>query len=150
MIEFLNETVLWWHWVVMGIILLTIEMSLGTFFILGLGIASILVGIIDSFMGTSFETELFIWMLLSVLFIVAWFKWFKEKSITKSGQSNYGLDTLGIVKEDIKPHSRGKVTFDTPVLGNSSWHATAKVDLGKGTRIKIVEIKGQLIEVEPN
>ncbi len=149
MIEFLNETVLWWHWVVMGIILLTIEMTLGTFFLLGLGIASILVGIIDSFISTSFKTELFIWMLFSVLSIAAWFKWFREKLVTKSGQSNYGLDTLGTVKEDIKTHSRGKVTFDAPVLGNSSWHATAKVDIAKDTRIRIVEVKGQLIEVEP-
>lgn len=149
MIEFLNETVLWWHWIVIGIILLILEMNTGTFFMLGLGVAAILVGIIDNLMGTSFKTELFIWMLLSVLSIAAWFKWFREKPITDSGQSNYRLDTLGTVKEDIQPHSRGKVTFDTPVLGNTSWHAISKVDIDKGTRVKIVEINGQLIEVEP-
>jgi len=149
MIEFLNETVLWWHWIVIGIILLILEMNTGTFFMLGFGVAAILVGIIDNLMGTSFKTELFIWMVLSVLSIAAWFKWFREKPITDSGQSNYRLDTLGTVKEDIQPHSRGKVTFDTPVLGNTSWHAISKVDIDKGTRVKIVEINGQLIEVEP-
>ena len=149
MIAFLNETVLWWHWVVLGIILLIVEMNTGTFFILGLGTAAITVGIIDTLIGTSFTTELFIWMVLSVLSIAAWFKWFREKPITDSGQSNYRLDTLGTVKEDIQPHSRGKVTFDTPVLGNTSWHAISKVDIDKGTRVKIVEINGQLIEVEP-
>ncbi len=149
MIEFLNETVLWWHWIVLGIILLILEMNMGTFFMLGLGVAAILVGIIDYLMGTSFKTELFIWMVLSVLFIAAWFKWFRAKPITDSGQSNYRLDTLGTVMEEIQPHSRGKVTFDTPVLGNTSWHATAKVDIDKNTRVKIVEINGQLIQVEP-
>ena len=149
MIEFLNETVLWWHWIVLGIILLILEMNMGTFFILGLGVAAILVGIIDYLMGTSFKTELFIWMVLSVLSIAAWFKWFREKPITDSGQSNYRLDTLGIVMESIQPYSRGKVTFDSPVLGNTSWHATAKVDIDEGTRVKIVEINGQLIQVEP-
>ena len=149
MIEFLNETVLWWHWIVLGVILLILEMNMGTFFMLGLGVAAILVGIIDNLIGTSFKTELFIWMVLSILSIVAWFKWFRAKPITDSGQSNYRLDTLGTVQEDIQPHSRGKVTFDTPVLGNTSSHATAKVDIDKNTRVKIVEINGQLIQVEP-
>ena len=149
MIAFLNETVLWWHWIVFGILLLILEMSTGTFFILGLGVAAIVVGILDTLLGTSFTVELSIWILLSVLAIAAWFKWFREPPATDSGQSNYRLNTLGTVLEDIHPHARGKVIFDTPVLGNTLWHATSKVNLDKDTRIKIVEVNGQLIEVEP-
>jgi len=149
LIEFLNETVLWWHWIVFGIVLLIVEMSTGTFFMLGLGVAAILVGIIDTLLGTSFTVELSIWIVLSILAIAVWFKWFRELPVTDSGQSNYRLDTLGTVLEEIHPHARGKVTFDTPVLGNTSWHATSKVDLLKNTRVKIVEVNGQLIEVKP-
>ena len=149
MIEFLNETILWWHWIVLGVALLIWDMSMGTFFILGLGVAAIIVGVLDIFLDLSFTVELAIWMILSVLVIAAWFKWFREEPVTESGQSNYRLDTLGVVMEDIQPHSRGKVTFDTPVLGNTSWHAISKVNIDKGTRVKIVQINGQLIEVEP-
>lgn len=149
MIAILNESVLWWHWIVFGIVLLILEMSTGTFFMLGLGIAAIIVGIIDTLLDTSFTVELSIWMVFSILAIAAWFKWFREPPLTDSGQSNYRLDTLGIVREDIQPHSRGKVTFDTPVLGNTSWHAISKVDIDKNTRVQIVQINGQLIEVEP-
>ncbi|GIT99137.1 NfeD family protein [Sulfurovum sp. TSL1] len=149
MIEFLNETVLWWHWIVFGVALLIWDMSMGTFFVLGLGIAAIIVGILDTFLDTSFTMELTIWMILSIVVIAVWFKWFREEPVTESGQSNYRLDTLGVVMEDIQPHSRGKVTFDTPVLGNTSWHAISKVDIDQGTRVKIVQISGQLIEVEP-
>jgi len=149
LIHFLNETILWWHWIVFGIALLILDMSLGTFFILGLGVAAITVGVIDVFMETTFTVELSIWMILSILAIASWFRWFRENPITDSGQSNYRLDTLGTVIEDIQPHSRGKVTFDTPVLGNTSWHATSKVDIDKDTRVKIVQINGQLIEVAP-
>jgi membrane protein implicated in regulation of membrane protease activity len=148
-ITLLNETVLWWHWIVFGILLLIVEMSTGTFFMLGLGVAAIVVGTIDALVNTSFTVELTIWMILSVLAIMAWFRWFRENPVTDSGQSNYRLDTLGIVVEEIQPHSRGKVTFDTPVLGNTSWHATSKVDIDKNTRVRIVEINGQLIQVEP-
>ncbi len=149
MIILLNETILWWHWIVFGIALLIVEMSTGTFFILGLGVSAILVGIIDAVLDISFTLELSIWMAFSVLAIMAWFKWFREPPLTDSGQSNYRLDTLGIVMEDIQPHSRGKVTFDTPVLGNTSWHATAKTNIEKDTRVEIVQINGQLIEVKP-
>ncbi|SFV51408.1 Putative activity regulator of membrane protease YbbK [hydrothermal vent metagenome] len=148
MITLLNETVLWWHWVVLGIILLIFEMSSGTFIMLGLGIAAISVGILDSMIHTSFTTELTIWMILSVLSIAAWFKWFKEPTVSHTGQSNYRLDTLGTVTEEIHPHDRGKVIFDTPVLGNTVWHATAKKSISKDTRVKIVEVNGQLIEVQ--
>ena len=149
MIAFLNASMLWWHWIILGIILLIIEMNLGTFFILGLGVAAIVVGIIDMLFHTTFNTELFIWIVLSLLSIGAWFKWFREPAQTDSGQSNYRLDTLGVVLEAIEPHSRGKVKFDSPVLGNTTWHATSKVDISKDTRVKIVQINGQLIEVEP-
>jgi hypothetical protein len=124
-------------------------MNMGTFFILGLGIAAIVVGVLDIFLDLSFTMELTIWMILSVLAIAARFKWFREEPVTDSGQSNYRLDTLGVVMEDIQPHSRGKVKFDTPVLGNTHWHAISKIDIHKGTRVKIVQINGQLIEVEP-
>lgn len=148
MIAFLNETVLWWHWVVLGIVLLIVEMTIGTFFILGLAVAAILVGVIDVLFITSFNTELFVWIVLSLLAIGAWFKWVKQPHHTHSGQSNYRLDTLGTVEVDIAPHNRGKVKFDAPVLGNTVWHATATTEIAKGSRVKIVQVNGQLIEVE--
>jgi len=149
MLTLLNESLLWWHWIVFGIVLLIVEMSTGTFFMLGLGVGAIIVGGLDAWLRLSFTLELTIWMVLSSVAIGLWFKYLKQKPITNSGQSNYRLDTLGVVIEDIQPHSRGKVTFDTPVLGNTTWHATAKVDIDKETRIQIVQINGQLIEVTP-
>ena len=149
MITFLNETVLWWHWIILGIVLLIAEITAGTFFMLGLGIAAIITGCIDLLFETSFTAELFIWITLCLISIAAWFTWVKEKTITQSGQSNYRLDTLGTVTQEIKPHRRGTVLFDAPVLGNTTWHATAKINIAKETRVKIVEINGQLIEVTP-
>lgn len=149
MIEFLNETILWWHWIILGIVLLILEMTTGTFFMLGLGVSAIIVGVIDSFIDISFTMELTLWILFSILSIWAWFKWIKGDIVSYSGQSNYRLDTLGTVMEEIKPHARGKVKFDNPVLGNTIWHSTAKIDIDKDTRVQIVQISGQLIEVTP-
>ncbi|RUM76522.1 MAG: NfeD family protein [Sulfurovum sp.] len=149
MIELVNQSVLWWHWIVFGIVLLILEMMTGTFFMLGLGLSAVIVGIIAYFTPLSFSTELILWIVLSILAILAWVKWIKDKSVSNSGQSNYTLDTLGTVSEKIQPNHRGKVIFDAPVLGNTSWHASAKVPIEKETRIEIVQINGQLIEVKP-
>ena len=148
MLELLNENVLWWHWIIIGLALLAAEMITGTFVLLGLGIAAILVGGIGLLTDISFNTELLLWLIFSVVALGIWFKWFRAKPVSRSGQSNYRLDTLGTVREAITPHQRGKVTFDVPVLGNTTWHTTARTAIPKGARVKIVRVNGQLIEVE--
>lgn len=148
MIALLNE-ITWWHWIVFGVILIVIEMSTGTFFMLTLGISAILVGILDTLFNLSIRAEILLWLVFSILSILVWMKWLKEKTVSNSGQSDYRLETLGTVTQEIHPHGRGKVTFDGPVLGNTQWHATAKTDIAPGTRVRIVEVNGQLIEVAP-
>lgn len=147
MITILNETIVWWHWIVIGFILLILEMNTGTFVMLGLGVAAIIVGILDITMQTTFTTELVIWIVLSIVSIWSWKKWMKTPHVSNTGQSDHSLDTLGTVIQEIHPHQRGKVTFDSPVLGNTSWHATSTEEIAEGSRIKIVEINGQLIAV---
>ena len=147
MLEVLSTNLLWWHWIALGIILLTMEMFTGTFIMLGLGLAAIIVGMIDALYPLSIEVALSIWMLLSLLAIAIWFKYMKDNSIETSGQSNYSLETLGTIKTAITQNGRGEVRFDKPVLGNTLWKATAKEDLHENTRVKIIEVKGQLIEV---
>jgi len=148
MIEYLNNMVTYWHWIAFGFILIILEMSMGTFIILWLGLAAVLVGFIDMILDTTFTMELILWMVFSILTTIVWFKWLKGSVRTLSGQSNYRLDTLGTVTKEIHPHGRGKVRFDQPVLGGSIWHATSKSNIEEGSKIRIVEINGQLIEVE--
>jgi membrane protein implicated in regulation of membrane protease activity len=44
MINFLNE-ILWWHWIVLGILLIILELAIGAY--LGLGTAAIVVGVLN-------------------------------------------------------------------------------------------------------
>ena len=150
MVEFLNQYVVWWHWVVLGLVFIITEMATGTFISLGLGVAAIIVGLVDLLAGMGVVYQLLLWIILSVAIIAALFKWFKSQpTVSETGQSSYRFDTLGTVTQEIHPHHRGKVAFDTPVLGNTVWHATSDYDLPEGSRIKIVEVNGQLIEVAP-
>ena len=148
MFEMLNEIVLWWHWIVFGLVLLLIELMSGTFFVLTFAVAAVLVGIISFLMLISFNSELLLWIVLSFIGVSIWFKWLRDKKNPKSGQSNYRFDTKGVVIKEILPNKRGEVVFDIPVLGNTTWVATSDEDLGEGSRVKIVEVNGQLIKVK--
>ncbi len=148
MMEFLSTNLLWWHWVVFGLILATIEIFMPLFIVLWFGLAAIIVGIIDFAFATSFATELFLWIILSILFLALWLILFKDKTVSKSGQSDFRLGTKGIVIQKIKPHSKGKVRFNTPVLGSSEWFAIADEEIAEGVSINIVDVNGQLLKVK--
>ena len=148
MIEFLTQNILWWHWIILGFILIILEINTGTFLLLGLGFASLVVGILTTFLDLSFNTELLLWIILCVVSIVAWKMFIHDNNNSKSGQSDDNLDILGKVEEEILPHQRGKVRFNTPVLGSTFWSATADDKIEKGSTVAIIAVKGQLIEVE--
>ena len=149
MLEFLATTLLWWHWIIFGLLLLIIEMFTGTFIMLGLGIGATIVGVSDLILILSLNRELLLWVIVSIIAIVILFRYFKDNSPKdKSGQSSYAIGVKGIVEEPIEAYGRGKVKFNTPILGNTIWYATAKEDIPILTPVKVVNIKGQLIEVE--
>lgn len=148
MLEFLMNHLLWWHWIIFGIVLVTFEIFIGTFLMLGLGLAAMIVGLIDNLFNISLEIQLSLWIVLSLLSIFIWFKYLKDTTIQTAGQSNYALNMEGVVQKAILANGRGKVKFDTPVLGNTIWYATSKHDIPINSRVKIVKIQGQLIDVE--
>ncbi len=147
MIDFLIGNMLWWHWIIFGIILVVSEIMVPLFVIIWFGLAAIIVGFIDLLFDTPFTLEIAIWTILSVILLFLWFRYFKEKSISKSGQSDFRLKTKGIVIEKIPHGERGKVRFEAPVLGSSEWHATSEENLEVDTIVHIVEVNGQLIKV---
>ena len=148
MVTFLTQYITWWYWIVLGILLIIMEMGTGTFITLGFGIAAVLVGLIDLAFAPNFVIQITLWLLLSVAIIALLFKYFKaQPTVSSTGQSDHGLDTLGTVTEAIEKHGRGKVKFDTPVLGNTLWHATSEEHLDVGQRVSIKEVSGQLINV---
>jgi membrane protein implicated in regulation of membrane protease activity len=144
----LAENLLWWHWIAFGIILITLEMFTGTFMLLGLGLAAMIVGEIDNFFDITLTMQLALWILLSLVSLGVWFRYLKDHRVETSGQSNDAINAKGVVTQTIPANDRGRVRFDTPILGNTLWYATAKESIEVGSRVKIIQIKGQLIEVE--
>jgi len=150
MVEFLDHTVAWWVWIIGGLILIILELATGSFITLGLGMASVLVGVIDLIIPMGLLMQLILWILFSIAFIMLFFKWFKkQESVSNIGQSNLGLDTIGTVTSEITPSSRGKVLFDEPLLGSTRWSASSEYSIEIGIRVTIVAVNGQIIKVAP-
>ena len=148
MLEFLTNELLWWHWIIFGFILLILEIFTGTFIILGLGLGAIIVGVIDIILILSLNSKLLLWIIFSLIFITILFKFLKKTKQDSSGQSNYAIGVKGVVEEPIDAYGRGKVKFNQPILGNTIWHATAKEDIPILSNVRVVDVKGNLIEVK--
>ncbi len=148
MLEFLTTDLLWWHWIVFGIILVVGEIIIPSFVIIWFGLSAIVTGIMDYFLQSTFQVEFTVWLLLSTLLLALWFLFFRSKKETNSGQANYRLETKGLVIEDIPAAGRGKVRFESPVLGSSEWQASSHEALTVGTVVCIEDVNGQLIKVK--
>jgi len=140
--------ILWWHWIVFGIFLSLAELFSGAFILLGFGVGAIFVGLLDFIFRLSFISDLLFFIIFSLVAIYLFLKFFKSDRVDRSGQSDYAIGAVGVVVEPIKANGRGKVKFNTPILGNSVWIATAKEDIDVSSKVKIVNIMGQIIEVE--
>ena len=60
MMEWLNANVLWWQWVVLGILFVAAEIVVPSLVIIWLGIAAIIVGVIDYLLAPEFSTQLYL------------------------------------------------------------------------------------------
>ena len=145
--EHLNDIVMWWHWVIVGLVLLLVEVVTMTFLFAGFAIAAFIVAVTMLLVGLPFPMQLALWSLLAVAVFLKWRSLEARKQAPDVGQSDMGLSTKGTVIEPIAPGGKGRVRFDVPVLGNSEWIATADEALEPGTRVRIVDITGQLIKV---
>ena len=146
MVEWLDSNVLYWHWVVFGILLAGAEIFAPSFFLLWLGISCVLVGIISYFVPLSFSTEIILWGIFSLSSLVIWFKFVSPtimKNKTLSGMSKEALiGQEGTVTEFSNSASKGRLRFSAPIVGNDEWGIRSESELTSGDRVIVTDISG--------
>lgn len=148
----MDVQLLYWHWIVFGVLLLLSEIALTTFFIFWFGVAAVLVGLVlFIFPALSVSWQILIWTVLSSVLAFAWFKYLKPLSIdrTKAGLSREAI--VGEVGQVIQaPHEdrRGRLRFPAPVLGTDEWDIIASPDIAVGDRVRVVDVSGNSLIVE--
>ena len=74
--------VMYWHWIVMGVALMLVEIAITTFFVLWFGVAAILVGVLVFFLPQiGLNWQIFTWTVLSAVLAMLWFKYLKPLAI---------------------------------------------------------------------
>lgn len=147
MLSFLSDP-LWWHWMAFGLILIAAEIVVPSFVVIWFGIAAVIVSLMDWGFHTSFSTELFVWILLSVALLWWWFKIYHPATHTKRGQADDDMGVMGIVTEEIEAFKRGRAKFELPVLGSSEWTVTADETIPAGEKVVAVKALGNMLKVK--
>ena len=143
-----------WHWFVLGILLILSELVLPAFAALWFGLAAIMVGVLLwLFPMMGFTTQLVIWIVLSILCTLLWFKFIKPLSTdkTKAGLSREAtIGQVGMVIQIHMEHDLITVRFPMPVLGSDEWNCRSLEPVRVGDRVRVVDILGNELVVKPH
>ena len=143
--------ILWWHWLVGGLILIGLELVIPSFTIIWFGLGAVLVSIILAiFPGFSLPLQILTWSVASLLFTVAWFRFFNPRTSRTFAGSSKGavVGETGLVIRAAQPFAKGVVKFQLPLLGADEWPCMADESLEVGDRVKVVDVEGHVMKVE--
>ena len=141
---------LWWHWIVLGIVIVLLELAVPAFFLVWFGLGALIVGIVLlAAPGLSFAWQVLIWIVCSLVFIWLWFKVFKPGLYkTRAGMSAGAvIGEIGLVIRDIRPFEKGQIRFQKPMLGDEVWESISDEEIKAGERVKVLAVEGNTLKV---
>lgn len=140
-----------WHWLVLGIVLVIMEIFIPSFTIFWFGLGAVIVGVVLWLVPElSLAGQLLIWMVASCGFALLWFKYFKPRMIDKTFAGIAREAAIGESGQVIKVPAgerRGVVRFTTPVLGDDEWDFICEQQVAVGDRVFIKEFSGNTLIV---
>ncbi|TCJ17132.1 NfeD family protein [Parasulfuritortus cantonensis] len=139
----------WWHWLVMGMVLVALEMLVPTFFLMWFGLGALLVGVVVLFATPGFAAQLVLWAVASLAMMGIWIKWFKVPDRNRAGQAKEGvIGIAGLLTRPVTDLGQGEILFQRPVLGSDRWPVVADNPIPAGAKAKVVDVLGQTLKVE--
>lgn len=146
-------TVLWWHWLSFGLILIGAELFIPSFTIVWFGLGACLAGFFLYFIPeASLSLQLFFWIVASSILTFLWFRLLKPIMVDKttSGMSSEAImgEAGMVVKSNATVLDKGRVRFTVPILGAEEWDFTCSDILHPGDYARIKGIDGHVLKVE--
>jgi len=149
MSQFLQE-LRFWHWFILGVLLLGLEIVLpGTFF-LWMGVsAGIVGGILLIFPDFDWQNQVLVFAVFSVVALVAWRFWLKRHPVeTADPTLNVrGAQYIGRVLVLANPIVDG---VGKAKVGDSLWRVSTNVEVNmpEGARVLVTGVEGATLVVE--
>jgi len=150
MVEFLDQNVAYWHWIVFGMLLALAEILLPSFFLLWLGVSAVVVGVLMLVITLAFSTQLLLWGILSVACLLAWFRFigprFKNKTLAGMARESL-IGQHGTVLEFSSESGKGMLRFPAPIVGSDEWPFISHDPLKPGSRVQVTDVSGNSLIV---
>ena len=151
------EDILWWHWIVLGIILVVMELVVPSFTIFWFGLGALLTGLLLAvFSEISLKWQVLVFSVSSIGFTFCWFRLFvprkKNKTLLVDEQAAIGQTGIAATRAMV-PGEMGRVVFSVPVLDDESWMYLADEPIETGNRVRVTAIlapdhKDRVLKVE--
>lgn len=146
MAEWLDSVSTHWFWLSLGLILGVAEMVAPGFFLMWLGLAAIIVGLLDYFLPITVAYQVAMFAILSVLAVFAGKKFLQENPIESDDPklNDRGARLAGeivtVVEAISNGHGRVKV-------GDSVWSARG-ANAAEGSQVRVTGADGAVLLVE--
>ena len=139
----------WWHWMVLGMVLVGLEMLVPTFFLMWFGLGAFLVGLVTLVAVPGFAIQLVLWAVASMAMMGVWIRFFKIPDRNRAGQAKEGvIGIAGLITRPVTETANGEILFQRPVLGADRWPVVADAPIPTGAKAKVVDVLGQTLKVE--
>lgn len=136
-----------WHWAVIGLLLIIFELFLLSFATVWFGAAALITALISWLVPMSWLVQVLLWLGLSVLFCVLWFRLVQPriKMRTKAGLGGSVIvGEIGMITQAVMDGGTGIVRFSVPKVGATEWLCRS-VDgqtIAVGERVIVITVMG--------
>lgn len=150
MLDWLNLHIAYWHWLVLGLLLVTAEIFVSGFILFWFGLSALAMGVLLLLVDMPITLQLLLWAGISLAFLLAWFKFIRPqwKDRTTAGMAAEALSgQVGLVIESNQGRSRGRLKFPAPILGEDEWQFICTEEVAIGDRVRVNDISGNTLMV---
>jgi membrane protein implicated in regulation of membrane protease activity len=139
----------WWHWVVLGFVLIGIELAVPSFYLIWFGLGALVVGLLTAIWPEiGGNAQIVVWTLASAALVFLWFRYWRPRTKSLAGSSDTQMvGEVGLLTRAIEPFARGEVRFQRPLAGSDQWPCIADEAIAAGERVRVTGAEGNLLRV---
>ncbi len=146
--EFLNQLE-FWHWWVLAVVLIVLEMLAPSTVLLWPGIAAAIVGIVLLVLPElGWQVQVLVFAVLSVVSLGVWLGVLRSRFVhsAESKLNRRGVEYIGREYVLAEPIVNGAGSLN---IDDTKWQVAGE-DLDAGSRVRVVEMDGPVLKVEPS
>lgn len=139
-----------WIWGAIGLLLLAVEISTGTIYVLWFGISALCVAFATwIFPNIPPAMQFAIFAALSIGSLAIWrLNYKKTETHSRVGQAQgEEIGRTGTVIESVNVNQNGKISFVQGLMGSREWVAVANEPIEAGSQAKVVAVEGNALRI---